>query len=148
MEMPQNKEKKGELVPKPQFRDRPNSKIIVHLVVGRRLGSLPELPLGLFPVPHNHIDPGRVPVEPEGQGHAQADGKPLAQGTGDRLHAGDAQVRVALEEAVQFLYPLKLLPGEEALFAEGGVLDQGGMAFGKDKPVPSGLSLSRFNLKK
>lgn len=59
----------------------------------------------------------------------------LAEGAGNRLDAGDAQVRVTLEQAAETLHLLELLAGKVSELAKGRVLDERGMALGKDEAI-------------
>ena len=61
---------------------------VVGLKGAGRHGCLPDLALGDLAIPYQHVSPAVQMIQPLSQGHAQANGEPLSQGTCAGLDTG------------------------------------------------------------
>ena len=108
---------------------------IVHAGMPREGRRFPDVSFGQFAVARQHVNSGGGFPDARPDREARAHGEPLPQGTGGRVHPGNARRGMALEFARKL--PQRHEPGnrEDALFRQRRVENRRGMALRHHKSV-------------
>ena len=114
------------------------SRQVIEFEVAGSHGGFPQLAFGLFAIAHDDVDAIGFLVEPEGERHADTDRQALAERSGDGFDAGNTEVRMPLQQPVQFLDAPQFFAREITAFAERGVLDERCVTLGQQQAVTIG----------